>query len=887
MEHTEKNYATTRNKAIVVGAVAVTLVGLMVGQGLSKVTTSKPGEYISVVDFAAGEKHATLLSEDGQAYSRGWNNLGQLGVPTGSRVDISDWTLVNSEERIIDVQAVGHTVALTENGTLLTWGVNDSGQLGNGNTTQSFNPVQITATDRFSQIASGVNHTLALDDSGRLWAWGENKQGQLGNGTTEPALIPTLVELVPKFSAIYAARGTSYALTPEGELWAWGDNKDGQIGDGTRNNRNTPAPVDNNAAWAQLAVNHKNNTVLGLTTDGWMYSWGSNGSGLLGNGADWRAQQEEENRRVAEEIERIKESDRNRKTALIEQCVTVRHDEAMEEYDEEYERLVEEKEKAEEEIAKQEREKATPSPSASPSPSTSTSPSPTPSASPSSSPSESPITVPDPEKLEKPEREDFTEDCTKEVEKTFEETDTSGIKPKKIKEPELKEGHTAPELVTPNFQVKDIALGTENAFAVDVLNRLYSWGKDANGQTGLGIDDDISHTQVPVRVQDNITNVEAGHKYAAAITTEKDLLLWGVNTSGVLMSNTEDENNLKKPTKKGSGYDTVVTGLTTVYGFKGNTVYAWGSNQNGELGIGSEDKYSSEAKEIGQKLSAISPSATGVVALGPSNEYVRWGSNRGGQFGNGKTSTDAVRSPETSVQSKFTKIAAGAQITTAISEDGRYWGWGSNESRLMHAGLNADVKTSPVLIGTDLGPITAITVGKNFTAIADETRMIVRTSDSSRNFDIAGIEELAAGDDHVVIRTKEGTVYNWSLNDNGVREGTEPISMTQVDDRKYISIAAGSTLSGGITNEGETLIWGKGSENLRLSSEEGAPVENFTSKKLAIGNGYVLATDENNVLWGWGQNSYKVLGEHNNYEYPTVLTGQKEDTETTNNEENK
>ena len=63
------------------------------------------------------------------------------------------------------------------------------------------------------------------------------------------------------------------------------------------------------------------------------------------------------------------------------------------------------------------------------------------------------------------------------------------MKPAVIKEPALKAGHNRPEQVTGDYRVKDIALGSENAYTVDILNRLHSWGKDANGQTGLGLED--------------------------------------------------------------------------------------------------------------------------------------------------------------------------------------------------------------------------------------------------------------------------------------------------------------------------------------------------------------------------------------------------------------
>ena len=88
--------------------------------------------------------------------------------------------------------------------------------------------------------------------------------------------------------------------------------------------------------------------------------------------------------------------------------------------------------------------------------------------------------------------------------------------------------------------------------------------------------------------------------------------------------------------------------------------------------------------------------------------------------------------------------------------------------------------------------------------------------------------------------------------------------------------------SGGITDSGETIIWGAKSENLRLARNWKAPLlQNFTFNKLSIADGYVLATDKNGVLWGWGENRYSVLGSQSVKKFPTVLTAQKEETNAT------
>lgn len=869
--NTEKNYASLRKKFAVAGAVAATVTGLLIAQNLTQVKASENSEYIAVTDFTAGKAHATILSNDGKAYSRGWNNQGQLGVATGSKVDVEDWTEITLPEKLVQIDSSEHTVAIGESGKLYTWGPNANGQVGNGNTNVAFNPTQVTAVDRYSKIASGDSFTLALDSDGRLWSWGANNAGQLGDGTTEDRSTPKMVGGDNRFKEVFAAKETAYAIATDGTLWAWGSNSEGQIGDGTTDSRTTPEIVRTSQTWKQLAVSVHNNTVLAVDSNGVLYSWGSNKNALLGNGTDWRKLQEEENARFKAMIEEIERADAARRAALIEQCVDVDFRNGYEEYEEEYEEVSEERDKALEEARKkkekEEEEKKNPRPT----PTSTASPTPTP------SPTETPI--PDPDELEEPVREDFIDDCTKKVDETFAKTDTSGMKPAVIKEPALKDGHQRPEEVVTEYVVSDISVGSENAFMVDGMNRLHAWGKDINGQTGLDLEDEKSHTQVPVMVQENVSAVTAGDRFGAAVAMNGDLLVWGTNTNGVLLSDPEKESKLLKPTVKGSGYSDVIAGVTTVYGFKDKTAYAWGNNENGELGVNTGDGRRFEATPIERKVNAIAPGSTGAVALGTGNELLYWGTNNSGQFGNSETSADALRNVSSNTIENFTSMAAGGDYTLAVSTNGRVWGWGANTGKLLDLSGNDKNKLVPVGVGTGLEKVIEVAAGKNVSAVTDGQILIIWNEGTAHSYDLTGIVELTAGENHVVARTENGEVWNWSADGSGVRSGTEPRTLTQVDDRTYVSVAAGGSNSAGVTDAGETVIWGSGSEALRLGGEEGSPLENFEFEKVSLGEGYVLASDRNGVLWGWGENRYRVLDSQSVREFPTVLTVEKENND--------
>lgn len=186
-----------------------------------------------------------------------------------------------------------HSVALLADGTLLSWGLNHNGMLGNGtNTTGSFPaPVLqsgVLAGKRVAAISCGSFHTLALTSDGLIAAWGGNNNGQLGDGTTDnrnaPVLVNTLGALAgKKVVGISAGYFQSMALCSDGTLVSWGG---GPLGDGTNNNSNVPVVVT--VAGSALVgrtpiqVSAGSSHSMVLCSDGVAVGWGSNSYGQLG-----------------------------------------------------------------------------------------------------------------------------------------------------------------------------------------------------------------------------------------------------------------------------------------------------------------------------------------------------------------------------------------------------------------------------------------------------------------------------------------------------------------------------------------------------------------------------------------------------------------------------
>ncbi len=178
-------------------------------------------------------------------------------------------------------------------GSAWAWGYNSSGQLGNGTTTNSSTPVQVSLPSgtTVTAIAGGSAHSLALTSSGQVLAWGYNADGELGNGITTTTgcfciSTPVAVSLPSGITVTAIAGGQSHslALTSTGQVLAWGSNSYGQLGNGSTTNSSTPVAVSLPSGTTVTAIAAGDGHSLALTSSGQVLAWGWNFYGQLGNG---------------------------------------------------------------------------------------------------------------------------------------------------------------------------------------------------------------------------------------------------------------------------------------------------------------------------------------------------------------------------------------------------------------------------------------------------------------------------------------------------------------------------------------------------------------------------------------------------------------------------
>lgn len=251
-----------------------------------------------------GFDHTCRVESDGTVSCWGENQQGQLG--TGAR---SPWSTrpvrVPGLESVVSVSAgSAHSCALTRAGDVHCWGLNASGQLGDGTTGGGGLPVRVAGLDGPAvAVSAGIGHTCAVTRDGAVWCWGSNDSGQLGDGRAfsaewDPALdrrtAPVRVRglTVPAVD-VAAGLSSTCALTVAGGVECWGDNYWGQLGDGVGPmpevkesdmppdlRRSSPAPVAGLSGVVALSsgVQH----ACALTGAGRVWCWGMNDRGELG-----------------------------------------------------------------------------------------------------------------------------------------------------------------------------------------------------------------------------------------------------------------------------------------------------------------------------------------------------------------------------------------------------------------------------------------------------------------------------------------------------------------------------------------------------------------------------------------------------------------------------
>jgi alpha-tubulin suppressor-like RCC1 family protein len=666
-----------------------------------------------VVAVAAGANFSLALLENGTVRAWGNNSSGQLGndSTTNSRIPVPVCAIAErpcSEAHYLSgVVAIAagsnFSLALLKNGTVRAWGNNSSGQLGNDSTINSRIPVPVCAIAETSckeehylggasAIAAGASHSLALLAGGTERAWGNDSSGQLGNDSTTNSSIPVPVCAIAETSckeehylggvtAIAAGRSFSLALLKTDTAMSWGENAFGQLGTGNKTPSDVPVSVEGLTAPSSLTGGGFHSLAIGVfapTVTNVQPNIGPEAGGT----------------RVTVSGTHLIGTTSVRFGAAYSTNVTVNSASSL--------------------IA----------------------------VSPPGTGRVNVVVTTADGTTKTSSADEFTYKLAKGA-LAWGENGSGQLGNGEESLSSLPGGvHEVSEAAT-------VAAGEYHALALLENGSVRAWGRDTEGQLGNGATETSRKLPVPVctvaeatckpeHYLSEVTAVAAGQAHSLALRSAGNVVAWGSDTDGQLGNGSTINSSV--PTEVQGLPEEPVIAIAAGYHhslalLKSGKVYAWGDNEDGELGTGTTENSTKAVPVQGlpEEATAISAGADHSLAVLKSGKVMAWGENAYGELGDGESgeSTDKHTPVEVKELSEVSSVSAGYEDSAALLRSGKVKDWGMN-------------------LAGELGNGTAL--GKN-----------VPTEVSS----LSGVTALSAGGFHDLALLSNSTVMAWGDNMNG------------------------------------------------------------------------------------------------------------------------
>lgn len=359
----------------------------------------------------------------------------------------------------------------------------------------------------------------------------------------------------------------------------------------------------------------------------------------------------------------------------------------------------------------------------------------------------------------------------------------------------------------------------------------------------------ISYSQL---IAGSATPNFASNSSSYAICTNGTLWAWGSNNSGQLGNGSFIN----------SFFPVQVSGLTNIIAVAGSspayyqinfpahtlalkddgTVWAWGYGGNGQLGVGTYASSNIPLQVSGLSgVIAISCGANSSYALKNDGTVWSWGRNEYGQLGNGTTIINNIPL-QISNLSNVVEIGSGPTFVFAVKNDGTLWAWGTNWTGNLGNGTNMDSHI-PFHVSS-----------------------------------LTGIIKVACGTEHSLALKNDGTVWAWGNNIYG-QLGTAPATNNWIPNQVVsltgaIDIAGGLWHSLAVKNDGTAWGWGHNAYGQLGNTITGLPfpVTGLTgATEVACGALHSLALKNDGTVWAWGYGFYGQLGTGNTNNYVNAV----------------
>ena len=238
-----------------------------------------------LIDIVCGYQHCIGLTSSGECYAWGNNKYGQLGIGSDESQDTPQKIEEFSDKTIVQISCGAyHSMAVTSDGELFSWGHNTFAQLGDKTYNSRNIPTQVLIRDRIITISCGTNHSMALSSDGKAYVWGCNESGQLGRPKemdyreTRLKACSNRPKKIPGFDGkviTKAVCGSHYSvlLTSDGIVYAFGDNINGQMANGTTDTQFTPFALKLDKI-KDIVTHWENDLLVAVSDDNRIFVWG-------------------------------------------------------------------------------------------------------------------------------------------------------------------------------------------------------------------------------------------------------------------------------------------------------------------------------------------------------------------------------------------------------------------------------------------------------------------------------------------------------------------------------------------------------------------------------------------------------------------------------------